>query len=112
MKTASAKAKGRNLQKYVRDTIYKYFPSLQAGDVESRSMGASGTDILLSPTARRLFPFAIEAKNQEKVNIWAAWKQACENSEEFLDPILVIKRNREKPLIIMDFETFVEIMSL
>lgn len=112
MKTSSAKQKGRKLQQHVRDTIYKYFPTLQAGDVESTSMGAGGVDVKLSHAARQLFPFAIECKAQEKVSIWAAWQQCVANTILDLDPLLVIKRNREEPLVVMDFETFIAIMSI
>lgn len=41
----SAKSKGRNLQKYVRDKIYEIFPTLEKGDIESTSIGASGVDL-------------------------------------------------------------------
>ena len=47
IKTQSAKAKGRNLQKHVRDVILKVF-GLEEGDVESCSMGASGVDIKMN----------------------------------------------------------------
>ena len=39
-------------------------------------MGDSGEDILLSPAARKLFPFSVECKNQEKLNIWSSLEQA------------------------------------
>ena len=63
MNTQSAKAKGRKLQQWVRDAIISAC-NLQADDVQSRSMGAGGEDIMLSPTARAEFPFSIECKNQ------------------------------------------------
>lgn len=62
IKTSSAKAKGRKLQQFTRDLITKVF-GLGEGDAESRSMGAGGVDILLSPLARSVCPFSLEAKN-------------------------------------------------
>ena len=56
IKTQSAKAKGRNLQKHVRDRILAVFPWLKEGDVESRSMGSAGVDVMMSPLARRALP--------------------------------------------------------
>ena len=92
MKTASAKAKGRRLQQYVRDCILSLFPELTKDDVTSRSMGAQGTDILLSREAKDYFPFAIEYKNQEKLNIWDALEQTEENSNDCM-PMLIFTRN-------------------
>ena len=69
MKARSAKNKGKRLQNKVRDLILEKFnKQLEPDDVRSITMGDSGEDILLSPAARRLFPFSVECKNQEKLN--------------------------------------------
>ena len=99
MKPQSAKAKGRKLQQWVRDIILESFPSLEADDVRSTSMGAGGEDVQLSPAARRLMPYSIECKSVEKLNVWAAYEQAEANSGEH-EPLLVMKKNRKKHLII------------
>jgi hypothetical protein len=76
-------------------------------------MGAQGTDILLSERAAKCFPFAIEAKNQEKVSIWEAWKQAKENTSDKLPyPLLVIKRNNEEPLVVIDAKLFIQTIAM
>ena len=80
MKTSSAKAKGRRLQQKVRDLLLETFTELEPDDIRSTSMGVSGEDLQLSPAARKLIPFAIECKNQEKLNVWDSLKQAEENS--------------------------------
>jgi len=108
MKTQSAKAKGRKLQQWVRDLILESFP-LEADDVRSTSMGAGGEDVLLSPAARRYFPFSIECKNVEKLNVWQAYEQAQANCGKS-EPLLVMKKNRKDPLVVMDAEKFMEIM--
>lgn len=105
MKTSSAKAKGRQLQKFVRDKILTLF-SLPEEDVVSTSMGNSGIDIQLSNRARELFPFAVECKNYARIAVYNWWKQAKENSTEELSPLLIIKQNRSEPLVIMSWETF------
>ena len=69
MKTQSAKAKGRRLQQWVRDQLIEHL-MVNEEDVESRSMGASGEDLIMAKDARRKFPYSIECKNVEKVNIW------------------------------------------
>ena len=105
MKTSSAKAKGRNLQKKVRELLIEHL-GVDPEEIESRSMGAGGEDLIMAKAARNLFPYSIECKNQEALNIWAAYKQAEENCKGY-EPLAVIKRNHHKPLAVLDLETFI-----
>ena len=77
-------------------------------DIESRSMGAGGEDLIMARSARKKFPYSIECKNQEKVNIWDAYEQAEENSKNY-EPIVVLKRNNTKPLVLIDADYFVNL---
>jgi len=91
----SRKAKGRMLQKEVAYQIVTSLPGIGSEDVKCAIMGESGVDIHLSTRARELFPFGIECKAQESLNIWQALEQARINAEkEKLMPLLVFKRNR------------------
>ena len=58
MKTQSAKAKGRNLQKWVREMLIEIL-DVHPEDVESRSMGAGGEDLIMARAAREKFPHLI-----------------------------------------------------
>ena len=107
MKTHSAKAKGRRLQQWVRDLLIEKL-DVHPEDVESRSMGAGGEDLIMARAAREKFPYSIECKNQEKVNVWEAYAQAEQNCKGY-EPVVVIKRNRQKPLVLVDAEHFVDI---
>ena len=109
MKTSSAKAKGRRLQQKVRDLLLETFTELKPDDIRSTSMGVSGEDLQLSPAARKLIPFAIECKNQEKLNVWDSLKQAEENSGDY-DPVLIFKRNRSKTYAVINIEKFIELI--
>ena len=106
---ASRKSKGRSFQKWVRDKLLETFSHLEPDDIRSTSMGASGEDLLLSPAARKAFPFAVECKAQEKLNVWSAYEQALSNSGNHF-PLLIIKKNRKKPLVVLDLETFLNII--
>ena len=110
MKTSSAKAKGRRLQQKVRDLLLETFTELEPDDIRSTSMGVSGEDLQLSPAARKLIPFAIECKNQEKLNVWDSLKQAEENSGDY-DPVLIFKRNRSKTYAVINIEKFIELIN-
>jgi|TARA_A100001388_G_scaffold110283_2_gene81050 hypothetical protein len=106
MKVQSAKAKGRNLQKWTRERLIEEL-EIHEEDVESRSMGASGEDLIMARAARKKFPYSIECKNQERVNVWESYKQALENSGDY-EPIVVIKKNHHKPLVVIDAEAFIK----
>ena len=64
MKTQSAKAKGRKLQKWFRELLIDVL-EIHEEDIESRSMGAGGEDLIMARAARTKFPYSIECKNQE-----------------------------------------------
>ena len=110
MKPRSAKNKGKRLQNKIRDLILEKFDSLEPDDVRSITMGDSGEDILLSPAARRLFPFSVECKNQEKLNIWGALEQAEDNSGNHT-PLVIFKRNRAKTYAVLEFDRLLELLN-
>ena len=107
MKTQSAKSKGRRLQQWIRDLLIEKL-KIHPDDIESRSMGAGGEDLIMARAARESFPYSVECKNQEKINIWESYKQAEDNSKDY-EPIVVLKRNNQKPLILVDAEYFVNL---
>jgi len=105
MKTSSAKAKGRKLQQWFASIMVKTL-NLHEEDLESRPMGSQGEDIIMGRESREKFPYSIECKNQEAVNVWKAYEQAESNCGKY-EPLVVIKRNRSKPLVVIDAEHFV-----
>ena len=106
MKPQSAKAKGRLFQQWVRDMLIEE-RNIHPEDIESRSMGAGGEDLIMARDARQKFPFSIECKNQEKLNVYEAYAQACANSGDH-EPILFMKKNHKKPLVVVDAEYFIK----
>jgi hypothetical protein len=110
MKPQSAKAKGRRLQQKVVADILEAFPSLTEDDVRSTSMGAGGEDVLLSSAAQELFPYSVEAKNQERVNVWSAIAQARANCHA-RTPLVVFKKNGEHPMAIVPWSHFVSLVT-
>ena len=107
MKTQSAKAKGRKLQQWVRDQIIEQL-EVHPEDIESRSMGAGGEDLIMARAARQKFPFSVECKNVEKLNVWEAYEQAKSNSKDH-EPIVVLKKNQKKPLVVVDADFFISL---
>lgn len=104
IKTSSAKAKGRRLQQWVAHQVRELF-GLSENDVVPTPMGVSGIDVQLSDHARSFFPFAVECKSYAKLAIYAFWKQAQDNRGT-LTPLLVVKADRQEPLVIISWDTF------
>ena len=71
-------------------------------------MGAGGEDLIMSSGARQMFPYSIECKNQESLNVWSAFEQAAENAGEYT-PLVVLKRNNTKPLVLIDAQEFINL---
>ena len=111
MKTSSAKAKGRKLQDWVRSKLIEYLDEDNTHELDKEIttaiMGENGADVKLSSMCEHLFPFSIECKNQEKfTGIYNMLDQAQSHGD--LPPILFIKMNRRKPLVVLDAEQFLE----
>ena len=107
MKTQSAKAKGRRLQQWARDQVLESYPKLTEDDVRSTGMGQGGADLQLSAAAKEAFPFEVECKNQERLNLWNSFEQ-CEANAQDREPLLVVKRNGCAPLAVVDAEWLFE----
>jgi len=110
IKPQSAKAKGRNLQKLVVKYVLDRWTMLEPDDVKSTSMGAGGEDVQLSPAARKKVPLSIECKARKSVGIYTWYEQAQENCPDKMEPTLVVKGDRKKPLVCVDAEYFFDLL--
>jgi hypothetical protein len=100
--TKTRKGKARQFENEVRASILGHFSMLGENDVISRTMGESGEDIILSPKAQLYLPLAIECKRQEKINIYAAYRQAEAHAKKTgLMAAVAHRRNNEDPLVTM-----------
>ena len=111
MKPASAKAKGRIACKELKAALLEWAPDLGEDDIRVTSSGATGEDLLLSPAAQARYPFAIEVKNQEKINIWESYEQArahAKNTKRM--PLLVFRRNRSELMVSLCLEDFLKLI--
>jgi len=112
IKTQSAKAKGRKLQQWVCEKISELtgIPWGKDEMIASREASQSGTDVRLIGKAKRKFPFSVECKWQERWDVPAWIEQAKANQVEGTDWLLVIKKRRKKPVIVMDAERFFDLL--
>lgn len=116
IKVSSRKGKGRNFQYWICDRIAGLFgiKFVQADNdclIHSREMGQHGTDIIMRGKVKKLFPFSVECKCCESLNIPAWIEQANQNTEEDKDWLLAIKKQSiGKPIVIMEWESFEKMM--
>ena len=106
----SSKAKGRRLQNFVRDQLRGLFSFLEPDDIKSQTMGMTGEDIVLSPTARKSIPYSFECKNVERLQFWSTVEQAESNLKEDTNPAIVIKKNRKEPYVAIPLDHFLELI--
>ena len=101
MKTKSAKAKGRRLQDLVAEVMQRHL-NLGTHDVYKAAMSTPGTDIRIVFGPHVL---SFECANQEKLNLWAKWKQCQTNAQkDRATPIMIVARNHTAPLAVVDVE--------
>lgn len=111
-KIRSRKNKGLNLQKWICSKISELINISydQQNDqclIHSREAGQSGTDIILRGEALKLFPFSIECKSSEGLNVKTAIDQAKNNQIDKTYWMLIYKRKSfKKPIVIIDWFTF------
>lgn len=106
----SRKSKGAKFQKEIRDLLLETFTELEEDDIKTAIMGESGTDIKLSPAARKLIPFSIEAKAQETISLRKWWDQTKANAGNYI-PLLVTKQSRKEPLVILSLDDFIKLIA-
>jgi len=112
MKTSSAKAKGRRLQNWVGQKVAKLTGFACGADepIEPRRMGQNGVDIRLESQVRRVFPYSIECKNTEKWSVNKAIEQVKADQYPNTDWLVVLAKNRTKPVVVLDAEVFFELL--
>ena len=107
------KAKARGVQNTVRDDVRAMY-YLSEHDVKAAQMGSKGVDLQLSTEARRHFPFAVECKAQNALNIWDSLEQVEGYAKEDKSnpiPLLVFKRDRSEVYVALKWSDFKKILA-
>lgn len=113
MTPKSAKAKGRRCAAEVKELLMLYAQDqLRPGDIEVTCAGVVGCDLKLSPAAREIYPFAVECKLVEALNIWSALTQAEGHAERDPGtiPVLFFRRNRSKLYVALSAEALMKLI--
>jgi hypothetical protein len=106
IKISSRKGKGRNLQMTVAEGISEmtgipYVQSSDVCDIHSREMGLSGNDIILRGEALKKFPFSIECKCSESLNLTDTYEQVVANLVPGTSWLICHKRKSIPEIIVM-----------
>lgn len=94
----------------VRDALLSWAPDLAPDDVHVTNSSVPGEDLKLSPRAREIYPYSIECKNTERLDIWSALKQAGTHSAGTdRIPLVVFSRNHSKEYVVLELEQFLKL---
>lgn len=112
MKTSSCKAKGRRCSAEVKDLLIKNaMGCLLDNDIIVTPSGVPGADLTLSPAANRLYPFAIECKNVERLNIWSAIAQSMMHAKKLAQiPVVFFKKNHSELYVTLKAQDFIDLI--
>ena len=109
MKQKSRRAKGKKLQRILREKLLTAFPHLRQSDIRIAKTGENGEDLKLSRIAKRLIPYQFECKNQEKFKtLYSFYSQACKHGR--YEPVLVVKQNTRRSLAVIDLDQFIDLI--
>lgn len=114
MSVRGNKNKGKRLQNTVTLKFRSLFSDiLSADDIQSQTMGMSGADVVLSPSAKNLIPFDIECKNVETImssTMMSALEQAESNTGEGRIPLLIVKSNHQPERVVLKLDDFLALV--
>lgn len=71
-------------------------------------MGTNGPDIVLSPAARKVWGYQVEAKKRKTSAIHTDYAQA--RTHGGAEPLLVIQKDRDIPLAIVSLDHFMALV--
>ena len=109
MKQTSRRAKGKKLQRILREKLLSAFPHLHQRDIRIAKTGENRDHLKLSRIAKRLVPYQFECKNQEKFKtLYSFYSQACKHGK--YEPVLVVKQNSRRSLAVIDLDQFIDLI--
>ena len=108
MKTSSSKAKGHLLEALVRDKLIERF-GLSREQIRIPIGSEKGSDIKLTKSAQLAVPLKIECKSRKSFSLYSYWDQANAHEGD-LEPVVIIKANRRRPLICLDLDYFLGLL--
>lgn len=97
------RTKGHNFERETAKQFRELFPEAKRG-FQTRGGGKEAADVEIPF-------FHIECKVGKRPNPLAAYKQASEDATNKI-PVAIIKRDREKALVVFELDVFIKILTL
>lgn len=111
MKRRSAKQKGKRAVFETKALLLEHAAHLEDHDIQKPVGSRKGADLIFSDRAKETYPFTVEVKNQERLNIWDALEQSESHSlATELKPLLVFRRNHSPLYVTLKFEDFLKLI--
>ncbi len=107
--TLNSNQKGKRFERDVAKKLNKVFKTNVRRTPMSGGMSIKGDIIDINPDSI-LFDYHWECKNQEKLNIWKALKQARNDKPMGKTPVLVLTKNFENDYACLEFEDFMNLL--
>jgi len=73
-------------------------------------MGAGGEDIQFSQVVGDKLGISVECKSRSSIGVYAFYSQAADNCPDDREPVVVIKQNYSKPLVVIDAQYFIQLL--
>lgn len=108
MKSRSRKAKGKTFEKLIRSSLIDAFPELE-DEIRVTIGQEHGSDLKLTKKALEVLPIKIECKSRASIAVYS-WYEQASSHEGDLEPVVFIKENRKKPLVIIDLDYFISLI--
>jgi hypothetical protein len=102
MKAQSAKAKGRKLQQFVRDTLKRIDP---ASSYYSRAMGSQGSDVYGGKLVGDVYVECRNVANYESLNAIVAEMRKASRGWWY-----ITKRPKQPPIVVLPWEEFEKLL--
>ena len=110
MLTSSKKNKGHRLESLVRTKLIEAF-DLDPEDIRIPVSSENGPDIILNHRAKVKCPYVFECKYHETFTSIYRYYDQAKSHNGGLVPLLILKMNRKEPLVVLDFDQFLTLVS-
>lgn len=111
VKPKSAIQKGKAFMKHVVELLRHRAPHLGENEIRIGAPGVKSHDIWMTDKACEYYPFTIECKWQESLNIWACLDQAeAQNKRADRSAVLFFKRSRSDVYVAMKANEFLNLI--
>ena len=110
--TATRKAKGRNLVLEVKAWLLNLFPEFSETDIIVPTTSQPGEDLKFSKEFRKVFPYSLEMKRQERLGPIYKFMEQAEKNAGVHTPLVICRSNHQEAMVIMKLKDFSKLVGI